>query len=515
MNIRSPGIQRRFQSNLKHSGHSTQSWHGGQRPAEDPTPAQARGLQTGEGRRYGSGYTDEQVEAMAREDGNARIHAKSVWGRNTQPRGIELLHNAWRAAAGLISHDFRTQVQPLNDQMQELKPDAAASEQRVLDDLDERSEAALRLERLRQKILKAGYHLPHWQAFLVLSAGFAALVAGDWDPISTAMQVLGLSIKPLISFLPYSDPLHLAALGALMSLLILSHHSGVRLREVLNELRQRHEKQQTFREVIGRHVELLLVVGLICLIPVLLVVMGVNTIRVDYLAQRHQTGELFPFLEIQAGVFAAGVVLAMCLAHPYLREWVDTLRLDRAAQRQMQASGAQFQELIGLFNRLLGQRDGLLAQAGHHFQVSRDDVLRQAVLYVRRVVLSQPEATEEELFTKDLPTLETKIGDDLKDHLIGISQLPVLAPLTTEKVINRQEELRGQLQSLREQGAAPNTTEPTDAPGGPQREPESESAREPEAEPETLVTANGNGKGPKRPPAPPKGAVKQNGGGRR
>lgn len=424
---------------------------------------------------------------MAMEDAEARVHVRSEWGENSQPRAIQVLHSAWRVTSGLIGHDLRASIESIDQRLVRLGPAAEAAEQETLDQLAESERDGLALLRLRGHIREAGYrHLPSRRSFALLCVAFLALVAGDWDPISTAFQVFGLSERPWIGFLKFSDPVHLAAAGSLFALLLLAHHAGIELSKAVhvllcavrgpadNPTAQKAPspggspsaggRGDRFTAPLGRPFGMQLIVPLVlcggCLAAAMMVLYGVNTVRGAYLASRGVQGELAAFVEIQGGVFAAGVVMAMLLAHPFAREWADTSRRRDAALEGVREAASRFEGLLGTIAALGAQRESLIALAAHHLEVARQDTLRQAALYVRQVILSQSEPVQEELFTKDLPSLEKRTDSELRSQLIGITELLTSPSIDLAAVTRRREEIRAALARCEDSDAVSAGTEP-------------------------------------------------------
>jgi hypothetical protein len=101
------------------------------------------------------------------------------------------------------------------------------------------------------------------------------------------------------------------------------------------------------------------------------------------------------------------------------------------------ASCTRHAELVAEHNALVSRLNAVVAQAGHHVQISAYDTARQAVLYARRVQLSQPEPVQERLLPEQLPEPRLVSGVELLEQMVGVTELPVRALLTTDEVIRR------------------------------------------------------------------------------
>ena len=101
-------------------------------------------------------------------------------------------------------------------------------------------------------------------------------------------------------------------------------------------------------------------------------------------------------------------------------------------------------------NGLIDQRLALLAMAAQHARLGETDTVRQALLYVRRAQLSQPEPVGERLFPAALPAPSHPGNDELEKVIRGIAAQPEFERLDTDAVTGRREQLRGTIAALRE-----------------------------------------------------------------
>jgi hypothetical protein len=126
---------------------------------------------------------------------------------------------------------------------------------------------------------------------------------------------------------------------------------------------------------------------------------------------------------------------------------VKHLRSTNRAEKAWKAEETAFNRLVGSVNAKIDLLDTLLAQAGHHVGISASDVRRQASLYARRVILSQPEPVVGKVFPVELPT---PVGEKLRQFLIGIAAVPAFEKLATDALVKRQDEIGAELRQLDE-----------------------------------------------------------------
>jgi hypothetical protein len=179
---------------------------------------------------------------------------------------------------------------------------------------------------------------------------------------------------------------------------------------------------------------------------------ALSVIRVQYLATRGIPAQAGPFMAIQIGVLVAAIYLSYRHAHPYAEQWAAQNKEKEASQTTQVDTETTFDTLVGTINGNIDLLDTLLAQAGHHVRVDESNVRRQAPLYVRRVILSQPEpTTTERLFPEKLPEPTTLDDAELKAFLIGVADVPSFEKLITQEVVTRREEIRTELREMEDQ----------------------------------------------------------------
>jgi hypothetical protein len=434
------------------------------RPGTAPPAGQGTGVALETGRSYGSGYDDASVERMAAEDGHAAIHDRSIWGDNTDPRVIHMMNAAADANRGLIAHAFRQAILGIFCQLEETGPQAAALEQQALADSDAEALAEQKQEHTRQQMEREGHVPPHWIGYLLVPIGLLlALVFGDLAPLAMGFQVFGLSDAAILG-IPLLDELHLAASASVFALMLLAHFAADDLRGVLHDLDRRRLAEGTSGPPPA--VSWWAVGKAICWIACAIALMvGMVMIRATYLAAQGEPSQSGSFLAIQVGIFAAALAASLAHAHPYGRTWRTLCHCTRDAARRAAASCALHLEVVARHNALLDTAETLLAQAGHHVDVSVADTVRQGQAYARRVQLSQPEPVVERLFPKQLPAPRSLVGDALRTSLVGLTHLPQFTRLDTGAVNERRAQHRAELERLRASAGMPPTApaQPADA----------------------------------------------------
>lgn len=406
-------------------------------------------LRTAVGNHYPSGYSDADVERFASEDGNASVHDPAMWGANTSPRIVDVLNAGHDSTVSLIAHRLREDSQEIVQRIEAAVPQARTAEQATLTALDTERAASIALLMLRYTITGAGLALPSKQAWWRLAVPLFLLFVGDWAIVTVAFQVFGLSDRPWLPGVGFTDDLHLAALTSVLLLVFLAHGAGDKLRRVAHTCeRRRLVRDQEVRNTLPRPSLIDLAIIVVCLLVALWVLVGLGTIRANYLLTQGIPAETTPFLALQIGVLTAALYLSFRHAHSYAEEWTETERRLLETRRSRAEAQHAFDTLVGSINADIDLLDAFLAQAGHHAQVDESNVRRQASLYVRRDILSQPEPTEEQLFPDALPAPTSAEPDGLTARLLGVTAMPTFSKLDPEPVVTRQQDIRDELREL-------------------------------------------------------------------
>lgn len=460
-----------------------------------PSPARRRpgvaSLQVGTGRLLAGGYEDHDIEEMAQEDGRAQLYTSTFGKGNRQPRAILANNEAARVGSGIIGCDLHDQLSELDAVLERNTPRYQVLEAKAQAAAATLSDAANRRADLEKHFHDEDLGKPDESRkplFFELTL-LAALGVGDIIFISVTYQVLGLSDRPILG--PLTE-LHLAATTSVAALLITSRIGGHRLKRfthfIGNQLRHRADTEvddRTRRRYVAGAVDAGTETSL-ALAGVTMILLGVSGIREAFLEGRGIPAHASSFLAVQGGIAVAGWLLAAWFAHPYERQWRSTSCTVLAAENEFNDVFNQITQLVGDHNALVGTRGHVV---GRHLEwdgAQLADAGRQNELYARRVLLSQPEPTTENLVPDALP--QPAGAPWAKDHR---DSLDAAGTALLRGNFERQQ-LGVVVDLLRPEGGGRVTTggEPSVRSGG-GREVESESGTEAEA------TTSSNGRGPR------------------
>jgi len=409
-------------------------------------------LQVAPDREYPSGYSDTEVERAAAEDGNAAVHDPALWGENAQPRFLDVLNEGHATGRELIGHTFRSDTQQVVGRIETGVPQALSREQKALEAIDGQRSAERDELVLRYTIIRAGLPLPNPRAVWQLTASLLLLFVGDWAIVTVAFQVLGLSDRPWVPGVGFTDELHLAALTSVMLLVFLAHAAGDKLRRMAQAYeRRRTAASAEARQALPRPSLFDALIFVVAVTTATLALWGLSAVRVAYLATQGIPSQAAPFLALQVGVLVAAVYLSYRHAHPHAEEWSQQRRATHRARIRTEECIGTLDEQVGQVNTDVDQLDTLLAQAGHHVRADAANARRQGPLYVRRALLAQPEPTTSTLFPRQLPAPAELEDTELARMLIGVGSLPQFTKLDTAKVTARREEVRRELRQLEDQ----------------------------------------------------------------
>jgi hypothetical protein len=417
-----------------------------QQPLTGGSLGASSGVKVRGGKQYQGGYDDASVEGMAVEDGNSSFQDESVWGENTGPRVIQLLNSTVGVLRHLVGHAFRDESLPLEVELERTVPGAQSAEQDALDDIEDEEDARREENRVSKKTWEEGLSRPQREDNRRYVAKLGTLVAGDLVFIAVAFQVFGLSDRLLLGLIPFSSELYFAALSSVLALLFLAHHGGEELKLISHTNRRRREA--TTEDVPALGIGTRIYAG-IWIAGAALVLGGISAVRETYLVDKGVDAHTEVFVAIQGGAFLAALAISISHAHPYAREWARASHWMKRAVRQSRRSAGRHAELVSHVNGLIDQRLALLAMAAQHARLGETDAARQALLYVRRTQLSQPEPVGDRLFSAELPAPSHPSDEDLQSLILGIAELPQFDRLDTDAVTSRREQLRKTIVALR------------------------------------------------------------------
>ncbi len=409
---------------------------------------------------YTSGYTDDQVEATATEDGNAAVHNRQTWAENAkQFHFIAALYEAFASLCGLVGHRFRKAVQDVVEEVKVLRAEYATQIQNAFRAVDREKHAQSNHIRLRHKIRESGLEIPTRLQTVVWLLVIAMLFLGDLPVLSLGFQILGLSDAPLIPNIPLTNELNLAALASVTAILILAHKVGTGLREITFEMEaaRRATTPSAKAKLIPwpRYVAPI-IVGVV--ISVLALMFALGQLRVDYLSINGTTNVAWwVFLMIQLGVLTAAIIQSYEYHNHFRGDWKHSERALEAAKSNVAKATEAVTTTVGRHNVIIQQPGLLLADAEKHIYVGLSNTRRQVALYLRRDQLSQPEPTRDQLYPDQMPALPGWLPHDgspdesIKQYLIGISPLPELEPLSLGLLESRMGDAREYIERLQEQ----------------------------------------------------------------
>lgn len=418
-------------------------------PSRMPPTEAAVGVKVTADRTYGGGYTDEQLEKWAVEEGHASYHDRSVWGENTEPRTIYAVNAAVEVQRDLVAHAYAEDSADLERQLEDAMPRAKLTGQQVLEDIGKEEEARVEAERLAGETRRQGLVRPHRGDARRYLLKLAALALGDMAFISVSFQVFGLSDGLAFGFVPYSSDLHIAALSSVLALLYLAHHSGEGIATLAHRRRLHRDGDRVTAPLAVEDYG----APVVWIAGALMVIVGVAAVREVYLVSLGVEAHSWAFVLIQGGVLLAALALSTSHAHPLTREWERVSRHVSKATRRALQSSEQHADLVARVNRLIDTREALFAMAVRHMRLAGHDAQRQSQVYARRVQLSQPEPVHERLFPEELPRPAEPSDEELAKDLTATGDGPEFDRLGLEEIEARREQLRRAVEELRKQGS--------------------------------------------------------------
>lgn len=376
-----------------------------------PPPSRRRhraaSLQVGAGRPLAGGYEDQDIEGMAQEDGKAELYTSTFGDGNRQPRAILANIRAANVGSGILGYQLREELTEIDASLERDKQKGAVLDAEAQAAAVVRNNAASNHADLDQRCHEEGLGRPDTsrKPLLLETMGLTVLGGGDVIFISVAYQVLGLSDRSILG--PVTE-LQLAATTSVAALLISTRIAGHRLRRFThfmgNLLRNRGAtvddglRRQHVAGAIDSGTE-----TFVALAGVTVILLGVSGIREAFLEGKGIPAHGSSFLAVQGGIAVAGVLLAAWFAHPYDRQWRSTSSALREAHEHFEEVVDEITNLVGDYNARVGTRRHLVAKYLEWEFAGREDASRQIELYGRRVLLSQPEPTTDNLLADDLP----------------------------------------------------------------------------------------------------------------
>jgi len=418
------------------------------------------------GRSHGLAGTpsDDTVEALAAEDGRARVFT-SVWGPgNREPRAVEAVNRGAEVSSTLVSHELHGALVGAEQDVERLAPQVPLAEHLVLQAADDTELAYLEKDGVDEACSAHGLSVPDHHWLRVFGEVVALGVIGGVDAVFTmaTFEVFNLSDQP-IGPLPFNE-LQLGAVSTVVALLLLTRLAGHRIRTVGHLLEGPADgpeaptpKALRVKRWFTGAAAVLAVSG------VGGVLVGLSQVRASYLAQMGVDAHPLQFLLIQLGVAAAAVSLSWSMAHPFDQQYRAATRRVTRATAHLSRAYVTYTAMVGGFNGLLRFRDGLLNQHVDWSKATVTDARRKGLMYARRVLLAQPEPTTDALLPVDLPVPDTPelIAEVIKYRNGDESMFKRYEPFSVDVVKARLDEIearRAERVKARAEAAKPSKT---------------------------------------------------------
>lgn len=410
------------------------------RPAIQITPGQP----------YGTGYGDEDLRQKAETEGNAQIYTPA-WGDNRQPYPMHEVVAAADTNRALQGHELFGQLAALDHALALLRAGVDRLQAGVVTAIGSWEQAQWRVLNLEHKLEQEGLALPERQAFRLVVAALlvVGLAFGELFILSPAFQILGLSDRPLIYFLPFTAQ-HVAALSGVVALLVLAHALAERHSDVTADDRGARSGKW-YDELAARSAGYR-----INMLGVLALLLGLAAVREVYLAATGQGNvwAAIAFLLLNLGVVIAARWAARPDPRPYAVQWQQARAREAKAEEDLAEVSADYEGQIGEYNATLAHRNGLIHQYGQAFAATGSDARRQNNLLAGHTRLSQPEPVAELMFDDPLPQPDdSQLQNDVRTYSVNEPNTPTpfrrYEELDTTAVTRRYELMEQRLATCR------------------------------------------------------------------
>jgi hypothetical protein len=332
------------------------------------------------GRYLGTGYPDQDVSAMGAEDGQILLGTQA-WGDNRDLDGELAVRRAAVTHAVAVRQGLDTALGRVSQAHAHAVQRFGAGRISARTAQGKVTEEWARLAVLRKKLAERGLEPPTspWKVTALLGI----LGLGDMAMTSVAMEVLNISDRPYVSWLPFSA-LQVAAVPVVFGMLIAAHFLGESIKA--------HRHEPTLHPLIK-------IIGAASLAGGLCLALSVAAIRTAFLSASGVQALTLPFIGIQLGLFAVAVAASAWAAHPYRARWRQAARAVRRAARGYRTARRSAGRLAGIVNALACRHSSLVAQAVDSAEAVLSDGIRQGHLYRRGHQHGLPEPASEQLYT--------------------------------------------------------------------------------------------------------------------
>jgi hypothetical protein len=328
-------------------------------------------------------YADDEVEAMAQEDGEAGLLGAPGGPGNRVLHGEQAVRESSATGAlGVRNYLEGKRLGRIRKAHARALQSFRTGKAEAFRALTAVIRQHARLEELRNRLADKELDppVPRWAG----TAFLAVLGLGDLTMTSVSFMVLNISDRLFVSWLPFSL-LTVAAVPVVGGMLGAAHFLGESIRA------RRHEPG--LRQVI---------IGTVSLASGLCLALAVAAIRSAFLAANGVMTLSLPFIGIQVGLFAVATAASAWAAHPFHAQWKEHTRMLRRAVRSYQAKRRRAGRRAGMVNGHAARHLVLVSQAASSAQAVLSDGTRQRYLYRRGYALASAPAPTPEPAAADL-----------------------------------------------------------------------------------------------------------------
>lgn len=375
-------------------------------------------------------YTDDEVEAMAQEDGEAGLLSPPGTPGNRVLHGeLAVEKSSTTGALGVRNYLDGGRLGKIREAHACALQSFRTGKAEAFRALTAVIRLNARLEELRDRLADKDLDppVPRWAE----TAFLAVLGLGDLTMTSVSFMVLNISDRLFVSWLPFS-PLTVAAIPVVGGMLGAAHFLGESIRA--------HRHEPGLRQMI---------IGAASLAGGLCLAIAIAAIRSAFLAANGVMTLSLPFIGIQVGLFAVATAASAWAAHPFQAQWKENARVLRRAVRRYQAKRRRAGQQAGVVNRHAARHLTLVSQAGSGARAVLWDGTRQRHLYRRGYALaSTPEPAAEDLWADVAgPALPTEVLDllDYPDRIRRGSNIEPLESVSLDDLDAAWEDLQLQI----------------------------------------------------------------------
>jgi hypothetical protein len=399
---------------------------------------------------YNTGISEQAVEQKATEDGEAGSLDPLHVGKNSHPHAVDHLVEGHEAAVGVIGYDLRETVQSRDELLNRELEEVNRTEAEALEAIDEHTSALRQLLVQSQKMRAARLPAPGPRSFLRLLLLLLLLFVGDWGLLALGFQIMGLSDRPWIPGVAFTDDLHFAALSAVVALIFLGHIVGGHVRRIEHAFEVRRQAGERNRDNFPKPAIFDYVWTVVTFATAVGGMIALSSIRAEYLTAIGVDANSSAFVGVQFLILTAAIGISFAHANPESAMWRSVEQgLNAATVKRDQAVG-NHTTAVGDLNYMVDRRLADIAQAGHHVHADAANVRGQVAAFKRRYILAQLEPAQEQLFREHLNTTGYQDGE-LLERLTGVMPISEFSKAATEKVMDALASALEEISTLRAQ----------------------------------------------------------------